>query len=142
MARTTTADCKKFLVDFHAKHPDFLHVYTEFGMVELDEQMRSDAAVASNWKRAWKGKPTKDASYPYWPEGRVYADGDIVDVAKADAVAADELSSVRIFELKPAVYETNVAIMVLEKKDGSLLLGEYVGCDDELDADWRGGGED
>jgi len=143
--KITTEHCRQFLVKFHTDHPEFLYVYTELGdsynFKKLDEDMRADANKPSNWKRAWKGKVSPD-QYMYYPEDIQYTKHDIYDENLMKSISGDELAFVRIFELNPNKWEANVAFMVLETKDGKLLLGQYVGCDDEMDADWRSSKDD
>jgi hypothetical protein len=116
--RVSTDDCRKFIVAFETANPQLEAArFTD----EWDSDQRAALLIFSNWKREHKIRPPKDETYSVYVEGQ-----EINRYAEAAAkIASSEIAWERKFNCCP--FEGQVAYLVLEKHDGTLLLGNYVG---------------
>jgi hypothetical protein len=105
MAKITTADCKKFLVNEITKNPNIIHDIYGDTTTAINE-----ALVTKNWIREYKCKPDDD-----------------VETHDGRTIAAYKVQAIRRFVLDPATFDTAVIFCVIEDKQGNLILGEYVG---------------
>lgn len=121
MSKITTADCKRFLISEITRNPQIiLDIYE--GFHETDNLL-STALVEKKWKRTEKFKPTGEHyrvedSYRLWSP---------LKGPQRDEVPAEALAAIRVFHLDPDQFDDSVGFMVLENKDGTLVLGEYIG---------------
>lgn len=121
MSKISTDDCKKFLINFHANN---LHI--EKARFELtDESPELDLFVKEllsekNWKRLFKRKPESS-------ETSVYVSGRPVNLyaEPQSKVKLEDINCVRGFEMTKS--DGQIAYLVLEMKDGTLHLGDYIG---------------
>ena len=127
MTKITTDDCKKFIVEFHKKNPQLEKV--RFGITddEIDSnnedlEFLKDILLEKNWKRLFKRNPEKNFNETY-----VYVSGKPVNrYAEPQAkVDFNNIKCVRGFDMITA--EGQIAYLVLEMKDGTLHLGDYIG---------------
>ncbi len=121
MSKISTDDCKKFLINFHANN---LHIEkTRFELT--DESPELDLFVKEllsekNWKRLFKRKPEYD-------ETSIYISGVPVNIyaEPQSKVKLEDIKFVRGFEMIKS--DGQIAYLVLEMKDGTLHLGDYIG---------------
>jgi hypothetical protein len=118
MSKPTTEDCRNFLVkcveqglvtdSMSPNHPR----WTE----GLAAYIRQSMLAAKNWKREYKTRPHDDTFY-------VCVDGEWVDEP------AENFAWVRRFECHDykGELEGSIAHLVMERLDGTLVLGEDVG---------------
>lgn len=127
MTTITTADCKKFIVDFQMKNPNLERI--RFGLnpndnVESnpDYQFIKDILVEKNWKRLFKMKPDPDEH-----SNVIYVSGQMFNrfAEPISQVSWNDIKYVRGFDMVTA--DGQIAYLVLEMKDGTLHLGEYIG---------------
>lgn len=139
----TTADCKKFLVNFFEKNPSVVTsvFYTAGKPMTADEiasklELEQWAINPKMWSRRSKyrvgGK--NDNLFPYSRNGiyetLVYSINVPVRRSGYDGtthVVKSQFVWVREFFLNDDVLEGQCGFAVLEDKDGNLHLGEYVG---------------
>ena len=115
MTKITTEDCKRFLVDAVSRDSS---IVLEFWDDEASEVIK-DATNAKKWKRMSKQNPKDCQLFHY--------NGYFVDHKGNSSVAVEDVACVRTFALDPENYDSALAYLVLECKDGSLVLGENVG---------------
>ena len=127
----TTADCKKFLVEFFTRYPALIvNIYGEEALPEDDlANLLKDARNPKKWKREFKAnaatyfeehtsfvtKTSAGLTIQVFPEG------------KSRPMPLADIATVRILVLDPDEYDSAVCFLVLEAKDGTLHLGEYAG---------------
>ena len=122
----TTAQCKKFLVDFFRQSGGLISgIYG----VETGAEALVDALQEKNWKRESKCKPQRESSrcseYEFFPQGMDSARGP--HYCRLQPLNVDDIAMERVFTLLPEKYDDGVAFVVFEMKDGTLCLGQYVG---------------
>lgn len=118
MTKITTADCKKFLVAEITKNPEIIHDIYGDKTTAIKE-----ALDAKNWVRELKFNANgdheyADDTYELWCPTYGPSRG---------SVPATSLTTVRKFTLDPDQFDNAVAFMVLEDKQGNLMLGAYSG---------------
>lgn len=128
MPKLTTADCKKFLVDFFTSTPDLI-----VGIYEssVGHAALKSALVASKWKRRSKCTPGGIDSalsgdhYEVFEKGKDYPKGP--NYYAGAPIPSVQVLCERVFVLDEDTYDTAIAFLVIETKEGQLFLGEYVG---------------
>lgn len=127
MTTITTADCRKFIVSFQAKNPELERI--RFGLKPSDNvesnpdyQFIKDILVEKNWKRLFKMKPDPDEH-----SNVIYVSGQMFNrfAEPISQVSWNDIKYVRGFDMVTA--DGQIAYLVLEMKDGTLHLGEYIG---------------
>lgn len=113
MTKTTTADCKRFLVDTVKQKPIIINSIWRDQTTAMQEAVREKL-----WKREAKFRPTSTHDYAL-DEYRLWDWGDIVPT--------EDINWVRIFCLDPDQFEDAVKFFVYEMKNGDLVLGDYIG---------------
>jgi hypothetical protein len=120
-----TKDCKQFLANFVKNNPSIVvSIYGNFVMNDLIQ----DATDPSKWKRVYKCKPG-GGRYEF-DEYSMFDQNVHISRMGYERLAkkpADNFVSERGFYLDPDIYDTGVAFVVLEDKDGNLYLGDYIG---------------
>jgi hypothetical protein len=116
----STADCKKFIVDFLRDTPEqVVSILTEDGF--------TDALNVKNWKREWKCKP--GGGEGEYDEYRIVQRGSRYnrwgDPHSCKRVPASQFVAERRFDCDP--FEGQFAFLVLEDANGDLHFGDYVG---------------
>lgn len=128
MSKINTADCKKFLTDMIAKDPsivldagaiEWFDFETEQEEQKQRQRFMRDATNPAKWRRISKQRAN--------PHDLSVHDDHYGGYRGGLRVPVNDVSYVRIFALDPQHYDSAVAFMVLELKDGSLFLGEYIG---------------
>ena len=121
----STDDCRSFIADFQKRNPQIEQARYDG---ELDEEALTALTDPNNWKRQHKVRPSSntDEHEPKTSYG-VYIDGlDVNRHAEHHArIVANEIAWERRFDCAP--FDGQVAYLILETHDGSLLFGEYVG---------------
>jgi hypothetical protein len=127
----TTADCKKFLVDFFKDTPNLIIEIYGRGEDEGGKEAFNFSQDVKNWKRDIKCKPGSENSYIHgdttevWEKGKSYPRGPSYHAGVG--IAVSRIAVERHFTLKEDVLDSGVRFMVLETQEGELLLGEYIG---------------
>ena len=126
MAKITTDDCKRFIVQFQKDNPKL--ELTRFGITEQDNVSNNrdcsyltDCLIEKNWKRLFKRKPDEDDGVSVYISGQSfnrYAE-------PAGRVNFKDIKCTRGFNMETA--ETQIAYLVFEMNDGTLRLGDYIG---------------
>lgn len=124
MSKITTENCKEFIAQFQRSNPELEHA--RFGVTPdtVDSELKSvfvDAQNSKNWKRTYKRKPDLSQSYMAYVSGaplNSYAE-------PQERINAQHIESERGFDLNSA--DGQIAYIVLEMKDGTLRLGDYIG---------------
>ena len=127
----TTADCKKFLVEFFTRYPALIvNIYGEEALSKDNlKSLLQDARNHNKWKREFKSnaatyfhehtsfvtKTSAGLTVQIFPEG------------KSRPMPLADIATVRTLVLDPNEYDSAVCFLVLEAKDGTLHLGEYAG---------------
>lgn len=116
----TTADCKKFIVDFLRDTPEqVVMILTEDGF--------TDALNVKNWKREYKCKP--GGGEREFDEYQVRRRGSrfnhLGDPLSYKTMLPDQFVLERRFDCDP--FEGQFAFLVLEDAQGELYLADYVG---------------
>ena len=121
-----TNDCKKFLAGFFTRNVTILPAYISANDPDLPATVK-DARPAKKWKRRYKCNPGKgDYDFRYYilyPEngtGNRYG-----EPTQGIHRKPSEFVSERGFDLDGT--EGAIAFVVLEKADGTLYLGDYIG---------------
>lgn len=126
MAKITTDDCKKFIADFQSRNQierarfDVDNPRRDYDFEE-NMKMVESTKNPKNWIRIYKKRPSDEEDYRY------YVDGANLN-RYAEEQAEIDMSKIeweRAFELKDS--EMAVAYMLYELKDGTLLLGNFIG---------------
>lgn len=127
MTKITTQDCKEFIANFQARNPQLeqARFNPKEGDWDYEETIKllKSAIIAKNWKRLYKKNPDPEENPIY----SYYKDGCSVN-RFADSYGEIDNSDVKCergFELENS--DGQIAYMVLELQDGTLLLGEYIG---------------
>lgn len=124
MSKITTENCKEFIAQFQRNNPELVYTLFDVTPNTVDSELKSvfmDAQNPKKWKRTYKRKPELSRSYMAYVSGaplNSYAE-------PQEHINAQHIESERGFDLEPA--EGQIAYMVLEMKDGTLRLGEYIG---------------
>jgi hypothetical protein len=127
MTNITTADCKKFIVQFQKNNPNLER--SRYRLSPQDNvsndpeyQFLTDALIEKNWKRIFKTTKDFDEHSNY-----VYIDGQLFNryAEPAGQVNYDDIKCIRGFDLDSA--DGQIAYLILEMKDGTLHLGDYIG---------------
>ncbi|WP_410951119.1 hypothetical protein [Pseudomonas sp. S1(2024)] len=120
-SKVSTADCKAFVVDFQRNNPGLER--GRFGMpADAPEAPYAGLDNVKNWKRVSKTRPVDgelyhrygDTATPFRTNGEAR-----IPVAHAD------IAWVRTFDFDPA--DGQIAYFVFELKDGTLVMGDYIG---------------
>lgn len=122
----TTADCKKFIVEFITANPSvILSIYGPD--LPKDEQISliGEATTEKYWKRVRKFKiKNNDDEFQVHninvPVKRSQYDG-------TTTVDSAQFVTGREFCLRPEEYENAIQFIILEKLDGTLVFGPYSG---------------
>lgn len=116
MSKTSTADCRKFIVDFLRANPDV--VLSNWSEPEERAQIQKCLFTESKWKRMskWRATGENDFAEPEYP---------VFD--RSRRIPAEQLSWVRDFYLNPTEFETAIGFQVLEDTNGNLILGQDIG---------------
>ena len=122
MSKRTTADCKKFLVDFFTKNSQIINAFFP------GSPIASSIYSEKGWKRLWKSKAdnnpcwnTKSKGYLCYVSGQPvnrYGEGLLY-------ITEDKFTVARGFDCSE--YEGQIAFIVLEDAEGNLTLGNYIG---------------
>lgn len=125
---SSTADCKKFLVDFLSKNRQIVLAY--FPDESGSPSALIEALNVNNWKREYKRKAGSGNDYnPEFDEYNIYLDGAIInrygDAIGCPTLPVREFAWERRFNCDP--FEGGLAFIVLENKQGELFLADYVG---------------
>lgn len=115
MSKTSTADCRKFIVDFLRANPDV--VLSNWSEPEERTQIQRCLFTESKWKRhaKWRATGNHDFAEPEYP------------TFDRRRILAEQLSWVREFYLNPAEFENAIGFLVLEDINGNLILGDEIG---------------
>jgi len=121
-----TNDCKKFLAGFFTRNVTIIPAYISTDDPDLPATVK-DARDAKKWKRRYKCTPGKgDYDFRYYilyPEnGTVNSFGEPTTDIRRNT---KDFVSERGFDLDGT--EGAISFVVLEKKDGTLHLGDYIG---------------
>jgi hypothetical protein len=123
----TTASCKNFIADFIKENPSIVNsIYGEYANKIPD--LINHATNPSKWKRMYKCKPS-NGNYEF-DEYTIYSKTNNYSRMGYDVLPtrpASEFVSERGFYLDPETYDTGVAFVVIEDKNGNLFLGDYIG---------------
>lgn len=125
MTKITTDDCKKFITEFHKNNRHIEKIrfgITENNSVNEDIRFLSDILLEKNWKRLFKRNPERNFN-----ENCVYVTGQTVNsyAEPQSHVNFNDIKCVRGFDMITA--DGQIAYLVLEMKDGTLHLGDYIG---------------
>jgi hypothetical protein len=121
-----TDDCKKFLAGFFTRNLTIIPAYISRDDPDLAATVK-DARTVKKWKRRYKCKPgSGDYDFRYYilytENGTVTRYGEpTLNIHRKPS----EFVSERGFELDGT--EGAIAFVVLEKADGTLHLGDYIG---------------
>ena len=124
MSNITTENCKEFIAQFQRKNPELLCTLFAVTPNTVDSELKSvfmDSQNPKKWKRTYKRKPNLSQSYMVYVSGaplNSYAE-------PQELINSQHIESERGFDLESA--DGQIAYMVLEMKDGTLRLGEYIG---------------
>jgi hypothetical protein len=121
---TSTEDCKNFIVDFVKTNPSVvISIYGE----EIDGLI-SDATNPKKWKRTYKCKPGggnhEFDSYEIFSKNVKISR---MGYGGTKTCPATEFVSERGFILDDEKYDTGIQFVVVESRNGSLHLGNYIG---------------
>ncbi len=121
-----TNDCKKFLAGFFTRNVTIIPAYISKDDPDLPATVK-DARNAKKWKRRYKCTPGKgDYEFRYYI---LYPENGTVDRYGEPTTGVrrrtSEFVSERAFDLDGT--EGAIAFVVLEKEDGTLHLGDYIG---------------
>ena len=124
MTKITTAHCKQFIADFHKANPQIETARFTTPHNPIDAETRQIILATTepkNWKRISKNKPDPDEKY------HAYIDGAAVNryAEPQEYIPSELIACERGFDLELA--DGQVAYRVLELKDGTLRLGDYIG---------------
>ncbi len=123
----STANCREFIVNFQIENPQIEEA--RFG--EMDGESLEALHNPNNWKRIYKVRPDSetDMHEPREDDYSVYTDGCIInrhaETEYKTYLAPKDVAWERRFECKP--FDGQVAYLILEKHDGTLVFGPYVG---------------
>lgn len=124
---TTTSDCKKFLANFFGSNPQIINAL--YGGQNLNEihEIQNFATNAKNWKRVYKCNPgnsdyCRDRYSIFRDQVRV---NQYCEPVVPFTWPIDDFVSERGFRLEQM--EDSVTFVVLEDKNGTLHLGDYIG---------------
>lgn len=124
MSKITTEDCKEFIAQFQRNNPELEYARFQVNVNTIDSELKSvfmDAQNPKKWKRTYKRKPELSQRYMAYVSGaplNSYAE-------PQEVINSQHIESERGFDLIPA--EGQIAYIVLEMKDGTLRLGDYIG---------------
>jgi hypothetical protein len=121
-----TKDCKQYLADFVQKNPSI--VTSIYGGEYEPVGLLQDATNPNKWKRDYKCNPG-GGRYEF-DEYSMFDQHTIIKRMGYDRLKkmpATNFVAERGFYLNPDIYDTGVAFVVLEDKDGNLHLGDYIG---------------
>jgi len=123
MAKISTADCKKALVEFAIEHPH--HITDIYGRNILNiphvPNLLRDAYSAKMWKREHKLKVGHENAYTQPDDSvEIWSNGCYITKRGSDFTCE------RVFALNPDEYDSTVRYVVLEN-DSGVFVGEYVG---------------
>lgn len=120
----STADCKKFLGDFHRRNPQIMRAIFGNG---CDQTLLQMVADSKNWKRSYKCNPGK-GRYEF-DEYCLFVDGCQLnrwgDASPIVRRPTSDFVSERGFDCDPL--NGQVAYVVLEDTEGNLHLSNYIG---------------
>lgn len=123
MSKVTTAYCKSFLVQFELSNKlEYVRWGVTAETVDPDTKAMIDGVFdCKNWKRLYKRKPDKNECY------MTYVDGAPLNrhAEPQQSVKFSDIVSERGFEM--VLSDGQIAYIVLEMKDGSLRLSNYIG---------------
>jgi hypothetical protein len=102
------------LSEFFQQNPQVLQTMFD---PEEGAEVCQQAVKPANWKRVAKFNPTGDNDW-------VRSHYSTVD---NHTMPAEALKSIRVFYLRPDLFEDAVGYMMLEARDGTVSIGEYVG---------------
>lgn len=125
--KVTTDDCRRFLAEFFKSNPQIVAaIYAGAEPVEV-QQIQDWAEKPKNWKRESRCRPGK-SDYGF-EKYEIFRDGTSVKYGCSPQPSFTGLPVnfvwERIFRLEQT--EDSVKFVVLEDKDGRLVLGDYVG---------------
>ena len=128
---TSTADCKKFIVDFVTANPSIiLSIYGKY-LPELDSKaLIADATTPKFWKRVRKFKIDGDSEYCVNDKFHIHNINVPVRRQGYDGTTVADCSLFTVgreFCLRPDEYENAIQFIILEKHDGTLVFGPYSG---------------
>lgn len=117
----TTEQCRAFIADFEKRNPQIEEARFGSGGDEEDDEVQAATCNPKNWKRLHKTRPEQDFPYMF------YVDGQSVNyyAEPSTSISESEIAWVRGFTCVPS--EGQIGYLVLEKHDGTLLLGNYIG---------------
>lgn len=127
MRKLTTADCKKFIVQFQKDNPNLER--SRYGLGPQDDvsknpdyQFLLDVLNEKKWKRIFKTTKDLDEHSNY-----IYINGQSFNryAEPAGEVDYDDIQCIRGFDLESA--DGQIAYLILEMKDGTLRFGDYIG---------------
>lgn len=121
----STEDCRKFITEFQKRNPQIEQARFDN---ELDKEALAALANPRNWKRQHKVRPSAQTNdHDPIDVYNVYLDGEPVNrYAEAQGeIDASEIAWERRFDCAP--FDGQVAYLILEMHDGTLLFGDYVG---------------
>lgn len=120
----STEDCKNFIVDFVKANPSVvISIYGE----EIDGLVL-DATNPKKWKRTYKCKPG-GGNYEF-DSYEIFSKNEKISkmgYGGTKTYPATGFVSERGFILDENKYDTGIQFVVVESKDGSLYLGDYIG---------------
>lgn len=116
MSKTSTADCRRFIVAFVSANTD--QILSNWSDPEEVAEIQKFLTTESKWKRMAKWRATGDHEFAE-PEYPVFD--------RSRRISAEQLSWVREFYLNPTEFETAIGFRVLEAVNGELILGEDIG---------------
>lgn len=126
----TTNQCKTFLADIIKANPSV--VLSIYGYPNTSKesaaQLVSDATNPKQWKRLYKCKPG-GGNYEFEEYNLFSKDTPIARMGydRQPKAPAEEFISERGFILNADIYDTGVCFVVLERPNGELVLGDYIG---------------
>lgn len=124
MSKITTEDCKEFIAQFQRNNPELEYARFQVNANTVDSELKivfMEAQNSKNWKRTYKRKPDLSQSYMAYVSGaplNSYAE-------PQELINVQHIESERGFDLSSA--DGQIAYIVLEMKDGTLRLGDYIG---------------
>lgn len=125
----TTATCKAFLAHFVRDNPSVLFsIYGTDMSAHAKTTLLAHGTTPNRWKRIHKCSPG-GGLYQFDSYG-IFTTSHVITRMGFDRLPEVPIANFvaeRGFSLDPDIYDTGVAFVVLEDRDGNLHLGDYIG---------------